>query len=224
MVSPNPRGRADRPRGHHRHGDADDGTDQQALVPPSPREMTYVPASTPAPGEDADAGAGFDQFYRDNVDGLFRYLAYGQRLGEAQARDSAQEAFLVMLRLWPRWRDKPDEENIAYLFRIAINKSRWLRRKDQAATGADAQHLPDWADPTTGSAPSPETTAIAWTSFEQLLTWLPAQQRKVLALNSCGLSGPQIAEILGVSLGTVHSTAKAARDKLRTLIDKEGHQ
>ncbi|MGY5209993.1 RNA polymerase sigma factor [Nocardia gipuzkoensis] len=207
-------------RAHEQHPETDGM--RQVVLPRRDPGAAYARRVAGRPTAVSPTGE-FDQFYEANINMLVRYLNYGLNLGDGLAWDAAQEAFLVMMKLWPRWQSKHERDKVRYLIRIAVNKSKELRSKDRAAVGKGALHRLAWADPDAPAppAPSPETTALGRVHVEQLLVRLPEQQRKVLALTGCGLSGQQVADILEISIGTVHSTASAARANLRKLIDKE---
>ena len=172
--------------------------------------------------EESDRVA-FDAFYRANYSRLVDALRFGYGYHEEIAKEGAQQALLVMLKELPKLRHKPTHEQQAYVAKVAVRAAADLRRKDAAAVGKGREHEVHWADPRSPKPPihqSPDT-AVGQVVFEQTLAMLPPQQRRVMALSCVGLSSQQIADILGISIGNVHRTAKDARDSLRKLLNKE---
>jgi RNA polymerase sigma-70 factor (sigma-E family) len=125
----------------------------------------------------------------------------------ALAEDLLQTA---LTRAYPRWdrivRDDPE----AYVRRVIVNTwSSWWRRKWRGET--PTAQLPDRA----GS--DPFVAADRRDAVRQALARLPQRQRAVVVLRFHeDMSEAQVADILGVSVGTVKSQASKALAKLRT--------
>jgi RNA polymerase sigma-70 factor (sigma-E family) len=125
----------------------------------------------------------------------------------AAAEDLLQTA---LARVYPRWgrivRDDPE----AYVRRVLVNTwSSWWRRKWRGER--PTAELPERAVVDT-YADVDRREAV-----RQALTRLPHKQRAVVVLRFHeDLSEAQVAEMLGVSVGTVKSQASKALAKLRT--------
>jgi len=133
---------------------------------------------------------------------------------EATAEDVVQDAFLALLRTWPlRDRDAAD----AYLRRAVVNgcrdrlRHRGVRRRTSlphATTEPSAEHV--------------AMGVVEQRALMQSLLVLPHRQREVLVLRYFAeLSEAEIASTLGVSTGTVKSTAHKAIAALRRRLDQE---
>lgn len=148
--------------------------------------------------------------YRAHGDTVWRQA---RRLGfdAAQSEDLVHDVFLVL-------RDKLDELDPAvsprpYLLaitrRVAANKRRATARATQRERAA----------PTPLPAPSPEQASArrqAATLVAHFLEQLDPDQRTVFELAEIeGLSGPEIADLLGNNLNTVYSRLRLARTKFR---------
>ncbi len=139
-------------------------------------------------------------------------------VGEADARDVAQETFLAAWEQLPRLRE-PGSFG-AWMRRTCVNRSRnWLRsrlRRDRPTSldtgeGLHGQ-LPDRGGDFRGAV---EARALLEPAFERL----SGDQRAVLALHySMGYSIAEAADALGVRVGTAKSRLNAGLAKLRTAI------
>ena len=158
----------------------------------------------------------------DFVDDLFRAHAVSLvrvavlLLGDQpSAEDVVQDAFLRLYRGLPSLRD-PDKA-LPYLRASVINGSRSVLRARRRTLLRRAQHEPPvW---------SAESAAMDGEDRRAVLTavaGLPRRSREVLALRYyLDLPDDEIAAALGVSRGTVSSTAARARAALaRTLKEK----
>ncbi|MDQ6676820.1 MAG: RNA polymerase sigma factor [Acidobacteriota bacterium] len=165
--------------------------------------------------EDAAAAreARFTDLVRRQTGFVFR-LAYAVLRSVEDAEDVVQETFLKLYRL-NAWEGMNDER--AFLARTAwrVAVSRIPRRKSgilglEAATG-------DLEVKTGGM--DPEQAAIARSSTEalrRLIETLPEELRQALVLSAVReLNSRQIAEILGVSEGTVRTRRMRARNLLK---------
>jgi RNA polymerase sigma-70 factor (sigma-E family) len=161
------------------------------------------PESPDVPGDVIDA------LYRSHAVGLIRLalVLVGDR---TTAEDVVQDSFLGLFRGWSRLRD-PDHA-LGYLRTSVVNGCRSVQRARRTgwlrglASEPREQH-----DPPVWSA---EAAAMAGESQREMLAMvagLPRRQREVLALRYyAGLGDIEIASVLGVSRGTVSSTASRA--------------
>lgn len=146
---------------------------------------------------------------------LRRYARALLRNGE-EADDLVQDC---LERAWSRahrWR--PDSDLRAWLFTILhnlyVNRIRRLARHpmtsmDQAVERADPK-------------PSGQDRAMSLRDLELGLAALPPEQREVLLMVCLeGLSYQQVAEILGVPVGTVMSRLHRGRERMRRWLEGE---
>jgi RNA polymerase sigma-70 factor (sigma-E family) len=184
--------------------------------------MTVRRASTPgprvaAPPPRAPAASGqlVDELYRGHALRLTRMalLLVGDR---PSAEDVVQEAFLGLFRGLGRLNDPG--RAVAYLRISALNGCRSVlrARKRSRLREAASDYPAVW---------SAESAALAGEERREVLravAQLPRRQREVLVLRYfLGLSDSEIATDLGVSRGTVVSTASRA---LAALARKAGEQ
>jgi RNA polymerase sigma-70 factor (sigma-E family) len=167
----------------------------------------------PSPGADAGAAPG-GGLPGDAIDGLYRAHALGLvRLAlllagdRTTAEDVVQDAFLGLYRGWSRIREPG--KALGYLRASVINGCRSVQRARRTAWLRAERHplheVPVW---------SAEAAALAGEDRREVLTAvarLPRRQREVLALRYYAeLGDSEIASVLGVSRGTVSSTASRA--------------
>ena len=135
------------------------------------------------------------------------YLLTGNR--EAAA-DLVQEA---LVRCCVAWRRHPPDNPEAYVLRVMLNRqiSRWHRRRTLELPMAD---LPDQAAP---EAVRDEMWAV--------LQQVAPRQRAVLVLRYYeGLTEGEIADVLGIAIGTVRSQNAKGLARLRLVMTNEVSQ
>src|SRR5215472_16688266 len=120
------------------------------------------------------------------------------------AEDAVQDAFLGLYRALPRLRDH--DQVLPYLRAAVINRARSVLRSRRRVLARAVQH-----EPPAGSA---ETAAMIREDQRAVITAvarLPRRAREILVCRYyLGLPDADIAAILGVSRGTVSSTASRA--------------
>lgn len=133
-----------------------------------------------------------------------------------RAEDLVQDAFI---KLAPRW-DRIKEGNPdAYVRRILYNDniSTWRRTRKETVTGDLG--LTDDVRPVGMSEPPDPADVVTAVDVRRALQQLTSKQRAVLVLRYYDdLSEAQIAEVLGVSPGTVKSQAHAGLRRLRAVL------
>jgi RNA polymerase sigma-70 factor, ECF subfamily len=148
---------------------------------------------------------------------LYR-IALGYVRNPDDALDVVQEAFVKAYQNATRWDGSAGAG--PWLSRIAVNLSidRWRRNRRRQATFsplADGDHAPSLA----GSAPDPAGSVLGRERRERLdraLAVLPEKQRAVVVLRHYqDLSLEEIAETLGMRLGTVKSSLHRALARMR---------
>ena len=122
------------------------------------------------------------------------------------AEDLVQTALLRLYRHWPRVRD---DDPLAYVRRVMVNARRdWWRRRTWSEQPVGT--VPETA------APDPSGSHAERDAVVRALAPLSRRERTVLVLRYCDdLSERDVAALLGVSVGTVKSTASRALAKLR---------
>ena len=130
-----------------------------------------------------------------------------------RAEDAAQESLVRLYVVWPRVRrDEPE----AYCHRILRNhvvstwrKERHLVLVDEVREPVDRAQAPDGAGDRL--------------DLVRALQLLPTREREVVVLRHyADLSERTVAELLGVSVGTVKSSSSRGLERLRVLIRDTG--
>lgn len=154
-------------------------------------------------GDERDAA--FIAFMREAQPQLLRaafYLTGSQESAQELTQDALVRTYLA----WPKVR--PDSA-YAYARRILVNQrvERWRRTSREVLT--------DFA---VDRADKPDSSADHRDELLRLLRSLPEQQRKVVVLRYyADLTEREVADVLGISLGTVKSTASRGLSALREL-------
>ncbi|MET9342766.1 SigE family RNA polymerase sigma factor [Nonomuraea sp. NPDC003804] len=143
----------------------------------------------------------FDEFVRARGQALLRY-GYVLTGNAEDAADLVQEALLKLGDTWTRVRSKDNPEGYVRTIMARQHISWWRRRR--------REHLTD--DLPEGSYHDSHSFGELWNEVRAL----PRRQRVVIVLRYYeDLSDQEIADILGVSRGTVRSQAARALEKLR---------
>jgi RNA polymerase sigma-70 factor (ECF subfamily) len=135
---------------------------------------------------------------------------------DAVAEDATQEALVNAWRYLPSLRD-PDRFE-AWLYRLLVNACRTQLRRRSRHDVLDIEVVDrsrDSGDPASGLADRDQ--------LERGFRHLDADQRAVLILHYYrGYSVPEIAEIVGIPLGTAKSRIHRAASELRAALDADG--
>ena len=148
---------------------------------------------------------------------LPRVLAQATRIlaDQAEAEDVAQDAMMRLWKIAPDWRQ--DEAQVStWLFRVVANlcTDRLRRRR-----GVSLDQIAEPVDPQL-SAPAQMQENARMRALSAALADLPERQAQAVALRHLeGLSNPQIAQIMDISIRSVESLT--ARGK-RALADSLG--
>lgn len=156
-----------------------------------------------------DADAEFAAFVRAASPELGRVAWY--LCGDpVRAEDLLQHAFLRTYLAWGRVRDG---DPVAYTRRVLANSRIDTWRKERRETLTAPPVMPDAATDDGADARAEQDR------LSRALRGLPTQQRRVVVLRHLlGLSEAETAAELGVSLGTVKSTASRGLARLRDLL------
>jgi RNA polymerase sigma factor (sigma-70 family) len=162
----------------------------------------------------------FEQLYNDHVWDVYGFLAYRLRQ-RADAEDLTQHVFERALRSWSSFDQQRGSER-AWLLTIARNalidhqRRRRIRREEPIGEdGVSDEELPPSTEPGPDLGISPE--------LAHALGILRPREREVVALRFGGdLTGPEIAEMLGLSLANVQQLLSRSLRKLRDVLDEAG--
>lgn len=149
----------------------------------------------------------FADFVAERADALLRY-GYVLSGNPHDAADLTQEALIRLHRAWPKVRRKQDPEAYTRMIMARLHIGAWrLRRRERLAWDLpEGSHL--------DALPSDVEQGL-W----QALEGLPRKQRAVLVLRYYEqLTDAEIANVLGISQGTVRSHASLGLGKLRSTV------
>jgi RNA polymerase sigma factor (sigma-70 family) len=162
-------------------------------------------------GDDDALGMLYDRFGRPAYGLAFRILR-----DAALAEDAVQEAFLAVWRsadAYKRERAKPSTWILTVVHRRAVD----LVRREQSRRGEPLEVAPE---PTSGPADEDAVLRDRRAAVQAALTELPGEQRQALELAYYGgLTQSELAERLGVPLGTVKSRMFAGLGRLREILE-----
>ena len=158
------------------------------------------------------APGAFDQLYRLLADGLNSF-AYSMLRDRGAAEDAVQQAFLELVKAAPTFRGD------GRALRAWLYRSVRFRCLDEVRRRTRHPEVPHAEVPDQSSGPSPG----GGSDLEAALSRLTHQQRAVLFLRHVmGMSGHEVATILGTNRAAVFATAARAERRLRELLSDEG--
>jgi RNA polymerase sigma factor (sigma-70 family) len=161
-------------------------------------------------GDDDALGVLYDRSGR-----LAFRLAFRILRDSALAEDAVQEAFLAVWRsadAYKRERAKPSTWILTVVHRRAVD----IVRREQSRRGEPLEVAPE---PSVGPADEDAVLRDRRAAVQAALTELPGEQRQALELAYYGgLTQSELAERLGVPLGTVKSRMFAGLGRLRELL------
>jgi RNA polymerase sigma-70 factor (ECF subfamily) len=151
---------------------------------------------------------------------IFSYLA--RRVGISDAEDLASEVFVAAFRQRADFRSE-SESAAPWLYGIAANMARRHFRakvRRRRAYGRAPATPAVWFDPDTADRVDAERRVEL---IAEHLNRMRSKDREVLFLYSlAGLSYVEIADALGVPVGTVRSRLSRTRERLRNLLPDDG--
>jgi RNA polymerase sigma-70 factor (sigma-E family) len=153
----------------------------------------------------------FDALYQARRLAMVRLASF--LVGDVHlAEDIVQDAFAGLHAHWGRLRDELSAD--AYLRRAVVNRSRSLLRRRRTARG--------YTWPVAAVEPGADAAVLAADERSQLrraVSRLPGRQREVLVLRYwADLSVAEIADAMGITTGTVKSTASRAVRALESVL------
>jgi len=157
----------------------------------------------------------FEQLYQRYARPVFGLAL--RRLGDrGRAEDAVQETFASIWRSAGSYR--PDRgPGAPWLYAVARNAI-----VDRARSRADLPaEIPDSADAEPGPSDQAEQSWVSW-RVHRALEELPEREREVIALAYwSGLSQSEVADFLGIPLGTVKTRTRAALAHLADVLGEE---
>lgn len=121
---------------------------------------------------------------------------------------------------------KGDSELFTWLYRIAFNTAISFKRRRRGVVRIDGRGDDGGLDPEDRSLDTAPESGLERTEDERVLAdamaKLSAEHRTVLVLKDIdGLKYEEIAEVMGVPIGTVRSRLHRARSELKSLLDPD---
>lgn len=132
-----------------------------------------------------------------------------------QAEELVQQALMKTYLAWPKARQG---EPLAYARRVLANLriDGWRRRRREVLMAAET--LPDRG----GGGQSPADRHAERDRLTRALLQLPTKQRRIVVLRHLeGLTEREVADAVGVSVGTVKSTASRGIARLREVLQAQ---
>src|SRR5215467_1441292 len=171
----------------------------------------------------ANEDAAYDELVRTYSASIF-HVAYRMLGDSAEASDIVQEIFLKVFRNIGGF--KGEAALKTWIFRIAfseiLNRLRWWKRRHRFATVSLDDQATDTGHPgrtAVASSPDPEQVLQSKEeegAIQQALGKLSREHRSIIVLRDIeGFSYNEIADVLGVSVGTVKSRLARARADLK---------
>jgi RNA polymerase sigma-70 factor (ECF subfamily) len=169
----------------------------------------------------------FDVLFERYQDYVYR-VAYSMTRHVEEAEEVVQEAFLDLLKALPRYQVDGPARFETWLYRVTANrcKMRWRRKRPPTVEWDEraeplarvpderADHNPE------GATERAETRRRIWRAVGRLSD---AAREAVLLRYGQGFSYQEIADALGIKLGTVKSRLNAAHRQLQELLEANGH-
>lgn len=159
--------------------------------------------------------AEFGQFWRQTC-GKVRAYMFCASSSASDADDLAQECYLRAFRNWNRFDGRGSRQ--AWLFAIARNtQADWFRKRGRDAHVLE-RSVEEQASET--SAPDLDDTEALWQAVDRLRD----EHREIVHLRfAADLSYDQIAQVLGVPVGTIRSRLHRALKAIREQMEERGN-
>lgn len=154
----------------------------------------------------------FDELFR-TLRGRALAVCFEMTGDMADAEDATQETFIIVHRALPRFRGEAAPATWVYRIALRVAARARKRRRRRAGLPLAREHAEDLA-----ASPDPDHVQAKdeVLRVRAALADLSPDHRAVISLFAIdGLSHEEIAEVLGVPVGTVWSRLHAARKKLK---------
>ena len=159
----------------------------------------------------------YDALVRGKVESVHR-LALAILGREADAQDAAQEAFVLAWRKLPGLRDPARFD--AWLDQIVRNACRMSLRQQRGVREISVDSMVGYEP--SGSTPDRSAAVAAADAFDRAFARLSVDQRAILVEHHLqAMSVVQIAERLGIPVGTAKSRLNHARTLLARALERE---
>jgi RNA polymerase sigma factor (sigma-70 family) len=177
-----------------------------------------MPASE-AVREELELPPGFETIYAAHYDFLWRCA---RRLGvdPGEVEDVVQDSFVIALRRFEDFDPRQRGRASSWLFAILRNVIRNRRRGDRRRAARLETYAASPGIPT--RAPAADTEAgLAGALLDEFLATLDADKREAFVLAELeGMSGPELARVLGINRNTASSRLRAARQAFARHFDE----
>jgi len=158
----------------------------------------------------------FTELYDEQVYSVYGFLAYRVRTRE-EAEDLTQLTFERAVRAWSRF-DPERASARTWLLAIARNLLIDHYRADRTAAQAPLEEAPDWASVVDG----PDESLGLSPELAAALSRLGHRERELIALRYGGdLTGPEIAELCGLTLTNVQQILSRSLRRLRAELESD---
>jgi RNA polymerase sigma-70 factor (ECF subfamily) len=205
----------------------DKGVMELALDVPQPRLRAVPSEPEPAPApdpSDAELLARVGDRDREAFEILYgRYVrpVFGlalRRLGDrGHAEDAVQEAFAAIWRSASTYRPERGAAG-GWLYTVARNAIVDRLRRTGPATDAE---LPELASVEPGPAERAEDSWVSWRVHRALESLQPREREVIELAYWSGMSQSEVAEYLGLPLGTVKTRTRSGLARLATVLEGE---
>jgi len=133
--------------------------------------------------------------------------------------DAVHEVFFVVARRWSEFQGRANERT--WLFAITFRVVQRLRRNRATQRSGLQRYTEERSAAATSTAVQHESAEY----LRYLLTLLPEPQQLVLILVDLeGFTSTEVAETLGIPIGTVHSRLRMAKQQLARIVAREQQQ
>lgn len=158
--------------------------------------------------------AAFDVLYARHERPLFAFLRRQLDGDVGEAEDVLHETFLSLL----KEKAPPARSFKAWLYQVArnlcLNRAR-TRRRGAGALGREAAGAARHVTPPEGALAQAQLVGLVRQAVERL----PAEQAELYQLRANGLSLDEVAQVVGVPVGTVKSRLHSLLARLRAEVD-----
>jgi len=171
-------------------------------------------------GQARTAARGKDEVIEDLVKEHARLayrIAYGVLRSHADAEDAVQETFLRVLRYGRRLShvEEPKTWLARIAWRVAVDKSKRRRRRNEVILDRDDSNLPEIASHEISAEAAMQSAGLS-AALENFIAALPTKLREPLILSSIEEMTPrEAAAVLGINEAAVRSRVFRARQILR---------